>query len=90
MKGVVLCSHYSIGKIKSLEVFQHDLFKCLKNNVLASVGRQNGVSKVIEKTVKRLKCNPSQQGSTVEMERKKEKSYLRKTGQNFKIDWIRK
>lgn len=46
------------------------------------------MSKVIEKTVKRLKCNPSQQGSTVEMERKKEKSYLRKTGQNLEIDWI--
>lgn len=39
MNCVVLCSHYSIGKIKYLEVFQHDLFKCLKNNVLASIGQ---------------------------------------------------
>ena len=34
------------------------------------------MSKVIEKTVKRLKYNPSQHGSTVEMERKKEKKKL--------------
>ena len=39
MNCVVLCSHHSIDKIKSLEVFQHDLFKCLKNNVVASVGQ---------------------------------------------------
>lgn len=37
MNCVALCSPYSIGKIKSLEVFQHDLFECLKNNIPALV-----------------------------------------------------